>query len=77
MAFTAAPTKPQRSIEASIKRLSNNAGEAYDLFLNDLDSYVNEITVAVTDAPADQVLGMQGRAQQARKFQRMFHEAKT
>lgn len=38
--------------------------KAYQSFLEVLDAYATEITVAVTDAPAQDILNMQGRAKQ-------------
>lgn len=54
--------------------LRNANPEVFDHFLNHLVSYVAELTVAVTDASPDNILVMQGRAQQARKFQLIFVE---
>lgn len=44
--------------------LRNAAPEAYQAFLEALDAYATEITVAVTDAPAAEILHLQGRAKQ-------------
>lgn len=49
--------------------------EAYERFLRHLDALTFEITVAVTEAPAPDVLQAQGRAQNARQFMLMFTEA--
>lgn len=38
--------------------------KAYQSLLEAFDAYAVEITVAVTDAPPDQILNMQGRAKQ-------------
>lgn len=38
--------------------------KAYESFITALDAYATEITVAVTDAPATEILNMQGRAKQ-------------
>lgn len=38
--------------------------KAYQSFLEVLDAYATEITVAVTEAPAAEILNMQGRAKQ-------------
>lgn len=47
----------------------------YEKFLRTLDKCVFDVTVAVTEAPNDQILQAQGRAQQARKFMQVFVEA--
>lgn len=44
--------------------LRNADPDAYRAFLEALDAYATEITVAVTDAPAEAILNMQGRAKQ-------------
>jgi hypothetical protein len=46
----------------------------FDQFVAELEKYVNSVTVAVTDAPQENILNMQGRAQMARSFLRVFHE---
>jgi hypothetical protein len=42
--------------------------KAYESFITALDAYATEITVAVTDAPAAEILNMQGRAKQTLVF---------
>lgn len=49
----------------------------YEKFIRILDAYVTEITVAVTEAPTDEILVAKGRAQQARKFFQLFTELPT
>lgn len=46
--------------------LKNAAPGAFQDFLNEFNTYTHEVTVAVMDAPADEVLKMQGRAVQCR-----------
>lgn len=46
----------------------------FDQFVGELEKYVTEITVAVTEAPQEDILKMQGRAQMARSFLRVFKE---
>lgn len=62
----------------SLKKLANvlkNAEpEGFDRFIKELASYTHEITVAVTEAPPEEILCMQGRAQQARAMLRVFEE---
>lgn len=38
--------------------------KVYEQFLQAFEMYATEITVAVTDAPQEQILNMQGRAKQ-------------
>jgi hypothetical protein len=45
-------------------QLRNANPEAYQAFLEAFDAYATEITVAVTDSPAAEILNMQGRAKQ-------------
>lgn len=46
----------------------------YEQFLRLLDRHVQEVTVAVTEAPSAEILQAQGRAQNARQFLRLFTE---
>lgn len=48
----------------------------YEKFIRILDQYTTEVTVAVTEAPASEILQAQGRAQQARKFFQLFAETR-
>jgi hypothetical protein len=57
-----------RKLSACAERMKNQDPTLYEQFLRLLDAYTTELTVAVTEAPADQILTCQGRAQQARKF---------
>lgn len=49
--------------------------KVYETFLRHLDRWTFDVTVAVTTAPAAEILQAQGRAQQARKFMQVFAEA--
>jgi hypothetical protein len=49
----------------------------YEKFIRTLDTYVFDITVAVTEAPTEDILVAKGRAQQARKFMQLFTELPT
>lgn len=71
--MTLAPTSPAK-LKQSMLFLRNAAPEEFVNFLKELESYVMEITVAVTDAPASDVLLLQGRAQQARALLRSLAE---
>lgn len=70
------PTNPTSVV--SLKKLANvlrNAEpEGFDRFLKELAAYTDEVTVAVTEAPPEEILCMQGRAQQARAILRVFAE---
>jgi len=55
-------------------RLRNADPEGFEQFVETFAAYTNEITVAVTDAPQDQILNMQGRAKQCLAFLRLFRE---
>jgi hypothetical protein len=55
-------------------KFRNQDPSVYEKFIRNLDQYVTEITAAVTEAPPDQVLNAQGRAQQARKFFQLLTE---
>lgn len=55
-------------------RLRNADPEGFEQFVAAFDAYTGEITVAVTDAPQDQILNMQGRAKQCLAFLRLFRE---
>lgn len=46
--------------------LKNCAPQAFQDFLNEFNTYTHEVTVAVMDAPSEDVLQMQGRAKQCR-----------
>ena len=46
----------------------------YERFIRTLDAYVQEVTVAVTEAPVTEIMNAQGRAQMARKFLQLFTE---
>lgn len=58
-------------------RLKNANPVVYELFLKLLDQYVFDVTLEVTEAPSGEILQAQGRAQQARKFMRIFSENLT
>lgn len=55
-------------------RLRKAAPQEFQLFLNQFELYTNDVTVAVTNAPADQVLVAQGMARQCRALLRAFVE---
>lgn len=55
-------------------RLKNADPESWDRFLTAFDAYATEVTVAVTEAPSDEILRCQGRAQQMLALLRLFKE---
>ena len=55
-------------------RLKNADPESWDRFLLAFDAYATEVTVAVTQAPSEDILRCQGRAQQMLALLRMFKE---
>lgn len=56
------------------RRLRSADPENFRLFVDAFDGYALEVTVAVTEAPQDQVLNMQGRARQCRAILRILQE---
>lgn len=54
--------------------LRNANPEAWEGFLRSLDNYTHEVLTQLADAPADKLLGMQGRVNQCRAFLRVFKE---
>lgn len=55
-------------------RLKNANPEAWDDFVQCFDIYATEVTVAVTQAPSEDILRMQGRAQQCLALLRTMRE---
>lgn len=56
-------------------RLRNNcSSEVWEQFLAEFSAYTASVTVAVTEAPPNDILRMQGQAQQLRSLERMFKE---
>ena len=55
-------------------RLKNADPESWDRFLQAFDGYATEVTVAVTEAPSEDILRFQGRAQQMLALLRLFKE---
>ncbi len=66
-----------RAISTRVRQFKNMDPDLYDALMKLLELWVAEITVAVTEAPPDQILIFQGRAQQARKMFQMFTELPT
>lgn len=56
------------------RTLKNADPVAYDRLVDHLQQHVAVVTVAVTDAPPDRILVLQGQAQEARKLFQLFSE---
>ena len=67
--------KRRHPLEEAALRLRAAGGTAYDDFLNVFETSLREVTDAVTDASADQVLGAQGQARQVKKLLQIFKAA--
>ena len=63
-----------KQISECMRLFKNMDPRIYEKFIRILDAYVTEITVAVTEAPTDEILVAKGRAQIARKFFQLFTE---
>jgi hypothetical protein len=63
---------PGDPLKLAMLRLKRAAPAEYQEFLNVFGAYTDDVTVAVTDAPSDEILVMQGRAQQCRSLFRAF-----
>ncbi len=61
-------------ISRLMRLVKNQDPKRYDQFLSRFEAHVAEVTVAVTEAPPDQILVCQGRAQEAIKIFRLFTE---
>lgn len=61
-------------ISKRFKLLKNADPRLYEQLVRLLDQRVTEITVAVTEAPPDQILVCQGMAREARKMFQLFTE---
>lgn len=59
--------------EQRIQQVKSNCdGRVWDAFINQFETYVDEVTVAVTIATADHVLVAQGMAREARALLALF-----
>ena len=67
------PAPKTRLHELSL-RLRNASPEVWDAFVREFEVIANNTSLEMTDAPADQILKMQGRAQQCRALLRVFKE---
>jgi hypothetical protein len=63
-----------RDLSVCMRFFKNADPRVYERFIRTLDAYVQEVTVAVTEAPVTEIMNAQGRAQQARKFFQLFTE---
>jgi hypothetical protein len=55
-------------------RFKNNDPKVYETFIRTMDQYVTDLLVNLSAAPSSDILGSQGRAQQAQKFFQLFTE---
>ncbi|HEY5409787.1 MAG TPA: hypothetical protein VIJ94_03565 [Caulobacteraceae bacterium] len=55
-------------------QLKNANPQAWDAFVECMDVYAAEVTLAMTAAPQNEILNYQGRAQQCLALLRMFRE---
>jgi len=58
-----------------LRFLRNADPNNYSTVLQMLKQHLDDVTVAVTEAPPDQILVAQGRAQEARKILQFFVDA--
>lgn len=58
-------------------RLKNAAPQEWDAFVECFDAYATEVTVAVTSADQNSVLGAQGRARAFLHLLKTFRECNT
>ena len=65
---------PKTALHELSLRLRNASPEVWDAFVREFETYTGEASLAMTDSPADQLLKMQGRAQQCRALLRVFKE---
>lgn len=64
----------EKQFSQCLKLLKNSDPQVFDYVLRLFYEHVEELTTAVTEAPADQILVCQGRAREARKLFRLFTE---
>jgi len=63
-----------KKITEFAQRIRNADPSLYGQFIQLLDQYTTDVTVAVTEAPPQEILVAQGRAQMARKFMQLLTE---
>ncbi len=74
--MSGAPTpRTEWNIQASLLRLRNNGGAAFDEFVKQFDHYMIDVITAMTAAPPSEILISQGRAQQMQKISQMLHDS--
>lgn len=67
-------TSTKDMMHEAFRRLKNADPEAFDLAIQVFDTYTIEAMQGLTSAPQDQILNMQGRAQQCQAFLRFMNE---
>lgn len=76
MAIPNQSTKGNWTFESALFRLRNNCDSSvWDDVVKTLETFSQEFTVAVTEAPPEKILVAQGQAQMARKVLMMFKDA--
>jgi hypothetical protein len=73
---TANPTTANM-LKAFALQLKNANPKAWDAFVECMDVYTTEVTIALTAAPATEILNMQGRSQQCLALLRIFRECSS
>ena len=66
---------PNKISEFALK-FKNYDPHIYEQFIKVLNDYTHDVTVAVTQAPASDILVIQGRAQQMMKVLQLFSEVR-
>ena len=74
MASGSPPPLPP-TLDDEILRMRRNAGDGFERFVKAFAVYTHGVTIAVTNAPADQVLGAQGQARAHLKLLQKFEDA--
>lgn len=67
-------TVDTKEISRRFRLFKNMDPKVYEQTIRYVDQRVTELTVAVTEAPPDQILVAQGRAQEARKMFQLMTE---
>jgi hypothetical protein len=62
------------NLTRALLALKNIEPEVFRFVINELEAYSADINSALADAPRDQLENVQGRAQQAKEFIRLFRE---
>jgi hypothetical protein len=63
-----------KMLQQFMLRLKNSNPASWDDFVQTFDIYATEVTVQMTQAPSEEILRMQGRAQQMIALLRLMRE---